>query len=198
MNSRARWVGAPIRASEGTEEIARAASAEKAREWNRSRVLESAAVIGTLPRDEEAATGCARARRAQGEKAETREAAVPKNVKSAAESRDKAQPPCARFQAPPERTTRASRGSHRDSRERLGGRCLNELRDGSLSRTGQAAVMREAARRMFLSSSRRRREGRRCAHLLMAEFDKPAIAVTAERWRAPSSTSSDPRHKPGE
>jgi len=109
----------------GTEDSLRALSAERTRDWHRSRVLNSAAVIGIVADMEvkEAADLVAREFGAlEPEKApKPGKPRWPKSVKIAAESRDKAQTAIALAFPGPSRTDDSRcRGAHRDCRERAG------------------------------------------------------------------------------
>src|SRR6202049_2191442 len=131
----------------GTEESLRALSVEHAREWHKSRVLESAAVIGIVADmdPKEAADMVAREFGAvQLEKApKVGKARWPRSVKIAAESRDKAQTAIALAFPAPSRDdeSRFAASLIATVASGIGGRFFDELRDRqSLAYTVQAAV----------------------------------------------------------
>jgi zinc protease len=164
----------------GTEESLRAISAEQAREWHKSRVLESAAVIGIVADMDakEVADIVARELGAlQLEKApKVGKPRWPKSVKIAAESRDKAQTAIALAFPAPARDDEARFAANLIATvaSGLGGRFFEELRDRqSLAYTVQAAVSEKRLAGMFLSyiATSPEKEGVARAGLL-AEFAK--------------------------
>jgi zinc protease len=142
----------------GTEESLRAISAEQAREWHKSRVLESAAVIGIVA-DVDAKEIADMVARELGalhlEKApKVGKPRWPKSVKIAAESRDKAQTAIALAFPAPARDDDARFAAHLIATvaSGLGGRFFEELRDKqSLAYTVQASVSERRLAGMFLS-----------------------------------------------
>ncbi len=164
----------------GTEESLRAISAEQAREWHKSQVLESAAVIGIVA-DMDAKEVADIVARQLGA-LELRKAPKvgkprwPKSVKIAAESRDKAQTAIALAFPAPARDDEARFAAHLIATvaSGLGGRFFEELRDRqSLAYTVQAAVSEKRLAGMFLSyiATSPEKEGVARAGLL-AEFAK--------------------------
>lgn len=164
----------------GTEESLRALSAEQAREWHKSRVLESAAVIGIVtdadPQD--VADIVAREFSAlELEKApKVGKPRWPKSVKIAAESRDKAQTAIAlAFPAPArDDDSRFAASLIATVASGLGGRFFEELRDKqSLAYTVQAGVSEKRMAGIFMSyiATSPDKEGVARAGLL-AEFGK--------------------------
>ena len=142
----------------GTEESLRAITAEQAREWHKSRVLESAAVIGIVADLElnEVADIVARelALLQLKKPPKVGKPRWPKSVKIAAESRDKAQTAIAlAFPAPPrDDESRFAANLIATVASGLGGRFFDELRDKqSLAYTVQAAVSERRLAGMFLS-----------------------------------------------
>jgi zinc protease len=142
----------------GTEESLRAISAEQAREWHRTRVLSSAAVIGIVADVDvkEAADLVAREFGAlEPEKApKVGKPRWPKSVKIAAESRDKAQTAIALAFPAPSRTddARFAAALIATVASGQGGRFFDELRDRqSLAYVVQAAVSEKRLAGMFLS-----------------------------------------------
>jgi len=172
----------------GTEESLRAVSAEQAREWHKSRVLESAAVIGIVADvdPKEAADMVAREFGVLqvGKAPKIGKPRWPKSVKIAAESRDKAQTAIALAFPAPSRTddSRFAAGLIATVASGLGGRFFDELRDKqSLAYTVQAAVSEKKLAGLFLSyiATSPEKEGIARAGLL-AEFaklrDQPVLA----------------------
>jgi zinc protease len=172
----------------GTEESLRALSAEQAREWHKSRVLESAAVIGIVADvdPKEAADIVAREFGVlKLDKApRVGKPRWPKSVKIAAESRDKAQTAIALAFPAPSRTddSRFAAGLIATVASGLGGRFFDELREKqSLAYTVQAAVSEKKLAGLFLSyiATSPEKEGIARAGLL-AEFaklrDEPVLA----------------------
>ena len=164
----------------GTEESLRALSAEKAREWHRSRVLSSASVIGVVADVDvkEAADLVARQFGAlEPEKSpKVSKPRWPKSVKIAAESRDKAQTAIAlAFQAPPRtEDSRFAAELIAIVASGLGGRFFDELRDRqSLAYTVHASASARRLAGMFLSyiATSPEKEGTARSGLL-AEFEK--------------------------
>src|SRR5450756_268036 len=164
----------------GTEESLRAISAEQAREWHKSRVLESAAVIGIVA-DVDAKEVADIVARELGGLQVKRPPKVgkprwPKSVKIAAESRDKAQTAIALAFPAPARNDDSRFGANLIATvaSGLGGRFFDELRDKqSLAYTVQAAVSEKRLAGMFLSyiATSPEKEGVARAGLL-AEFAK--------------------------
>jgi zinc protease len=164
----------------GTEESLRAITAEQAREWHKSRVLESAAVVGIVADLEQKEVADIVARELsllQLQKApKVGTPRWPKSVKIAAESRDKAQTAIAlAFPAPPrDDESRFAASLIATVASGLGGRFFEELRDKqSLAYTVQAAVSERRLAGMFLSyiATSPEKEGVARAGLL-AEFAK--------------------------
>jgi zinc protease len=164
----------------GTEESLRSISAEQAKEWHRSRVLESAAVIGVVADVDvkEAADMVARELDALTLKKGPKvgKPRWPKSVKIAAESRDKAQTAIAlAFPAPPRTDdSRFAAGLIATVASGLGGRFFDELRDRqSLAYTVHAAVSEKRLAGMFLSYIATSPEKEDVARNgLLAEFEK--------------------------
>jgi len=164
----------------GTEESLRALSAEQAREWHRSRVLSSAAVIGVVADVDvkEAADLVAREFGAlEPEKApNVGKPRWPKSVKIAAESRDKAQTAIALAFPAPSRAddARFAAALIATVASGLGGRFFDELRDRqSLAYTVQAAVSEKRLAGMFISYIATSPEKEGIARDgLLAEFEK--------------------------
>jgi zinc protease len=164
----------------GTEESLRAIPVERAREWHKTKVLESAAVIGVVADIDvkEAADLVAREFGSlEPEKGpKIGKPRWPKSVKIAAESRDKAQTAIAlAFPAPPRTdNSRFAAALIATVASGLGGRFFDELRDKqSLAYTVQAAVSEKRVAGMFLSyiATSPEKEGLARAGLL-AEFEK--------------------------
>jgi zinc protease len=142
----------------GTEESLRAITAEHAREWHKSRILESAVVIGVVADADpkEVADIVARELGSLQLQKDPKVAKPrwPKSVKIAAESRDKAQTAIAlAFPAPPRNDeSRFAASLIATVASGLGGRFFDELRDKqSLAYTVQAAVSERRLAGMFLS-----------------------------------------------
>jgi zinc protease len=164
----------------GTEESLRAISAEQAREWHKSRVLESAVVIGVVA-DVDAAEVAGIVAREFGALHLKKPPRIanprwPKSVKIAAESRDKAQTAIALAFPAPQRDddSRFVANLIATIASGLGGRFFDELRDKqSLAYTVQAAVSERRLAGMFLSyiATSPEKEGTARAGLL-AEFAK--------------------------
>ena len=164
----------------GTDESLRAISADQAREWHKSRVLESAAVIGIVADMDakEVADIVARELGALqlGKAPKVGRPRWPKSVKIAAESRDKAQTAIALAFPAPARDDAARFAANLIATvaSGLGGRFFEELRDKqSLAYTVQAAVSEKRLAGMFLSyiATSPEKEGVARAGLL-AEFAK--------------------------
>ena len=164
----------------GTDESLRAISADQAREWHKSRVLESAAVIGIVADMDakEVADIVARELGALqlGKAPKVGRPRWPKSVKIAAESRDKAQTAIALAFPAPARDDDARFAANLIATvaSGLGGRFFEELRDKqSLAYTVQAAVSEKRLAGMFLSyiATSPEKEGVARAGLL-AEFAK--------------------------
>lgn len=164
----------------GTEESLRAISAEQAREWHKSRVLESAAVIGIVADADAKGVADLVAREfgsLQLKKApKVGKPRWPKSVKIAAESRDKAQTAIAlAFPAPARNDdSRFAANLIATVASGLGGRFFDELRDKqSLAYTVQAGVSEKRMAGIFLSyiATSPEKEGVARAGLL-AEFGK--------------------------
>jgi zinc protease len=142
----------------GTEESLRAITAEQAREWHKSRILESSVVIGVVADADPKGVADIVAREL-GSLQLKRDPKVgkprwPKSVKIAAESRDKAQTAIAlAFPAPPrDDESRFAASLIATVASGLGGRFFDELRDKqSLAYTVQAAVSERRLAGMFLS-----------------------------------------------
>lgn len=164
----------------GTEESLRAIAAEQAREWHKTRVLESAVVIGVVA-DADPKQVADIVARELGSLQLQKDPKVakprwPKSVKIAAESRDKAQTAIAlAFPAPPrDDESRFAASLIATVASGLGGRFFDELRDKqSLAYTVQAAVSERRLAGMFLSyiATSPEKEGVARAGLL-AEFAK--------------------------
>jgi zinc protease len=164
----------------GTEESLRAITAEQAREWHKSRILESAVVIGVVA-DEDPKEVAQIVARELGSLQLQKDPKVgkprwPKSVKIAAESRDKAQTAIAlAFPAPArDDESRFAASLIATVTSGLGGRFFDELRDKqSLAYTVQAAVSERRLAGMFLSyiATSPEKEGIARAGLL-AEFAK--------------------------
>jgi zinc protease len=164
----------------GTEESLRAISAEQAREWHKSRVLESAAVIGIVADVDAKEVADIVARELGGlqlkKPPKVGKPRWPKSVKIAAESRDKAQTAIALAFPAPARNDDSRFGANLIATvaSGLGGRFFDELRDKqSLAYTVQAAVSEKRLAGMFLSyiATSPEKEGVARAGLL-AEFAK--------------------------
>jgi zinc protease len=164
----------------GTEESLRAISAEHAREWHKSKVLESAAVVGIVADMDPQAVADMVARQfgaVQLEKApKVGKPRWPRSVKIAAESRDKAQTAIALGFPAPSRPdeSRFAANLIATVASGLGGRFFDELRDRqSLAYTVQAAVSEKRLAGMFVSyiATSPEKEGVARAGLL-AEFAK--------------------------
>src|ERR1700681_82557 len=164
----------------GTEESLRAITAEQAREWHKTRVLESAVVIGVVA-DADPKQVADIVARELGSLQLQKDPKVgkprwPKSVKIAAESRDKAQTAIAlAFPAPPRNDeSRFAASLIATVASGLGGRFFDELSDKkSLAYTVQAAVSERRLAGMFLSyiATSPEKEGVARAGLL-AEFAK--------------------------
>jgi zinc protease len=164
----------------GTEESLRAISAEQAREWHKSRVLESAAVIGIVADVDAKEVADIVARELGGlqlkKPPKVGKPRWPKSVKIAAESRDKAQTAIALAFPAPARNDDSRFGANLIATvaSGLGGRFFDELRDKqSLAYTVQVAVSEKRLAGMFLSyiATSPEKEGVARAGLL-AEFAK--------------------------
>jgi zinc protease len=164
----------------GTEDSLRAITAEQAREWHKTRVLESAVVIGVVA-DADPKQVADLVARELGSLQLQKDPKVakprwPKSVKIAAESRDKAQTAIAlAFPAPPrDDESRFAASLIATVASGLGGRFFDELRDKqSLAYTVQAAVSERRLAGMFFSyiATSPEKEGVARAGLL-AEFAK--------------------------
>jgi zinc protease len=164
----------------GTEESLRALTAEQAREWHKSRILESAVVIGVVA-DADPKEVADIVARELGSLQLQKDPKVgkprwPKSVKIAAESRDKAQTAIALAFPAPSRDdeSRFAASLIATVASGLGGRFFDELRDKqSLAYTVQAAVSERRLAGMFLSyiATSPEKEGVARAGLL-AEFAK--------------------------
>ncbi len=164
----------------GTEESLRAITAEQAREWHKTRILESAVVIG-LVADADPKEVADIVARELGSLQLRKNPKVgkprwPKSVKIAAESRDKAQTAIALAFPAPSRDdeSRFAASLIATVASGLGGRFFDELRDKqSLAYTVQAAVSERRLAGMFLSyiATSPEKEGVARAGLL-AEFAK--------------------------
>jgi len=173
----------------GTDESLRAISAEQAREWHKTKVLESAAVIGIVADlDVKAAADLVALEFGSLELEKGPKVGKPrwpKSVKIAAESRDKAQTAIALAFPAPARTddSRFAAALIATVASGLGGRFFDELRDKqSLAYSVQAAVSEKRVAGMFLSyiATSPEKEGVARAGLL-AEFEKLRDqTVTAE------------------
>jgi zinc protease len=142
----------------GTEESLRAITAEQAREWHKSRVLESAVVIGVVAdMDVKEVADLVAQEFGALEPAKAPKVAKPrwpKSVKIAAESRDKAQTAIALAFPGPSRSedSRFAASLIATVASGLGGRFFDELRDRqSLAYTVQAAASGKRLAGMFLS-----------------------------------------------
>ena len=164
----------------GTEESLRAITAEQAKEWHKSKVLESAVVIGIVADvdPKEAADMVAREFGAlEVEKApKVGKPRWPRSVKIAAESRDKAQTAIALAFAAPSRSddARFAASLIATVASGLGGRFFDELRDRqSLAYTVHAGVSEKRLAGIFVSyiATSPEKEGVARAGLL-AEFAK--------------------------
>src|SRR6266568_1656738 len=164
----------------GTEESLRLITGDQAREWHKSRVLESSVVIGIVADVDarEAADIVAREFSALQLKKPPKvgKPRWPKSVKIAAESRDKAQTAIALGFPAPSRSDdlRFAASLIATVASGLGGRFFDELRDRqSLAYTVQAAVNEKRLAGMFLSyiATSPEKEGVARAGLL-AEFAK--------------------------
>ena len=164
----------------GTEESLRAISAEQAREWHRSRVLESAAVIGIVADADpkEAADLVAREFSVLEPKKSPKVAKPrwPKSVKIAAESRDKSQTAIALAFPAPSRTDddRFAASLIGTVASGLGGRFFDELRDRqSLAYTVSAGLSEKRLAGIFVSYIATSPEKEEIARSgLLAEFAK--------------------------
>jgi zinc protease len=164
----------------GTEESLRAISAERAREWHKSRVLQSAAVIGIVA-DVDVNDAADLVAREFGTLEPEKGPNIgkprwPKTVKIAAESRDKAQTAIALAFPAPSRSddSRFAAALITTVASGLGGRFFDELRDKqSLAYTVQAAVAEKRVAGMFLSYIATSPEKEDIARNgLLAEFQK--------------------------
>jgi len=142
----------------GTEDSLRSLTAANAREWHKSKVLESAVVIGIVGDvDPKAAADLVAREFSTMEPAKAPKIGKPrwpKSVKIAAESRDKAQTAIALAFPAPSRTddSRFAASMIATVASGLGGRFFDELRDRqSLAYTVQAAVSEKRLAGMFLS-----------------------------------------------
>jgi len=172
----------------GTEESLRAIAAEQAREWHKSRILESAVVIGVVA-DADPKEVADIVARELGSLQLQKDPKVgkprwPKSVKIAAESRDKAQTAIAlAFPAPPrDDESRFAASLIATVASGLGGRFFDELRDKqSLAYSVQAAVSERRLAGMFLSyiATSPEKEGIARAGLL-AEFAKLRDQLVSE------------------
>jgi zinc protease len=164
----------------GTEESLRALSAERAREWHRSRVLSAAVVIGVVADVDVKETADLVAREFGSLELEKTpkvgKPRWPKSVKIAAESRDKAQTAIALAFSAPTRTddSRFAAALIATVASGLGGRFFDELRDRqSLAYTVQAAVSEKRLAGMFVSYIATSPEKEDIARNgLLAEFEK--------------------------
>jgi zinc protease len=172
----------------GTEESLRAITTEQAREWHKSRILESAVVIGVVAdaNPKEVADIVARELGSLQLRKDPKvgKPRWPKSVKIAAESRDKAQTAIAlAFPAPPrDDESRFAASLIATVASGLGGRFFEELRDKqSLAYTVQAAVSERRLAGMFLSyiATSPEKEGVARAGLL-AEFAKLRDRLVSE------------------
>jgi len=173
----------------GTEESLRAITAEQAREWHKSRVLESAVVIGVVADMDPKQIADLVAREfgaLQTAKApKVAKPHWPKSVKIAAESRDKAQTAIALAFPGPSRSedSRFAASLIATVASGLGGRFFDELRDRqSLAYTVQASASGKRLAGVFLSyiATSPEKEGVARSGLL-AEFAKLRDkTVTAE------------------
>ncbi len=164
----------------GTDESLRAISAEQAREWHRSRVLESAAVIGIVADVDvkEAADLVAREFGVLEPKKVPKvpKPRWPKSVKIAAESRDKSQTAIALAFPAPSRTDedRFAASLIGTVASGLGGRFFDELRDRqSLAYTVHAGLSEKRLAGIFVSYIATSPEKEEIARRgLLAEFAK--------------------------
>jgi len=142
----------------GTEDSLRSLSASQAREWHKSKVLESAVVIGIVG-DVDPKTAADLVAREFGALELDKAPKIgkprwPKSVKIAAESRDKAQTAIALAFPGPSRTddSRFAANMIATVASGLGGRFFDELRDRqSLAYTVQVGVSEKKLAGMFLS-----------------------------------------------
>jgi zinc protease len=164
----------------GTEESLRAISAKLAREWHRSRVLESAAVIGIVA-DVDVKEAADLVAREFGVLEPQKSPKVgkprwPKSVKIAAESRDKSQTAIALAFPAPSRTDddRFAAALIGTVASGLGGRFFDELRDRqSLAYTVHAGLSEKRMAGMFVSYIATSPEKEEIARSgLLAEFAK--------------------------
>jgi zinc protease len=164
----------------GTEESLRAMSAEQAREWHRSRVLESAAVIGVVA-DVDVKEVADLVAREFGALEPAKSPRVgkprwPKSVKIAAESRDKSQTAIALAFPGPSRTDddRFAASLIGTVASGLGGRFFDELRDRqSLAYTVNAGLSEKRLAGIFASYIATSPEKEEIARSgLLAEFAK--------------------------
>ena len=164
----------------GTEESLRALTAEQAREWHKSRVLESAIVIGVVAdRDVKEIADLVAQEFGSVELEKPPKIGKPrwpKTVKIAAESRDKAQTAIALAFPAPSRTEEARFAANLIATvaSGLGGRFFDELRDRqSLAYTVQAAASGKRLAGIFLSYIATSPEKEGVARTgLLAEFAK--------------------------
>ena len=164
----------------GTEESLRALTAEQAREWHKSRVLESAIVIGVVAdRDVKEIADLVAQEFGTLELEKPPKIGKPrwpKTVKIAAESRDKAQTAIALAFPAPARTEEARFAANLIATvaSGLGGRFFDELRDRqSLAYTVQAAASGKRLAGIFLSYIATSPEKEGVARTgLLAEFAK--------------------------
>jgi zinc protease len=164
----------------GTEESLRAISAEQARDWHRSRVLESAAVIGIVA-DVDVKQAADLVAREFGALEPEKSPRVgkprwPKSVKIAAESRDKSQTAIALAFPGPSRTddSRFAASLIATVASGLGGRFFDELRDRqSLAYTVHVGVSEKRLAGIFASYIATSPEKEEIARSgLLAEFAK--------------------------
>jgi zinc protease len=164
----------------GTEESLRAISAEQSREWHRSRVLESAAVIGIVA-DVDVKEAADLVAREFGVLEQQKTPKVgkprwPKSVKIAAESRDKSQTAIALAFPGPSRTDddRFAASLIGTVASGLGGRFFDELRDRqSLAYTVHAGLSEKRLAGIFVSYIATSPEKEEIARSgLLAEFAK--------------------------
>ena len=164
----------------GTEESLRALTAEQAREWHKSRVIESAIVIGVVAdRDVKEIADLVAQEFGTLELEKPPKIGKPrwpKTVKIAAESRDKAQTAIALAFPAPARTEEARFAANLIATvaSGLGGRFFDELRDRqSLAYTVQAAASGKRLAGIFLSYIATSPEKEGVARTgLLAEFAK--------------------------
>ena len=142
----------------GTEESLRGITAAQAREWHRTKVLESAVVIGVVADVDPQQTADMVAREfgalQMAKPPKVAKPRWPKSVKIAAESRDKAQTAIALAFAAPSRddNSRFAASLIATVASGLGGRFFDELRDRqSLAYTVHAAVSERRLAGMFVS-----------------------------------------------